>query len=738
LTGLVGREKATDELRACLASARLVTLTGPGGVGKTRLAIQVADALAAEFRDGVWFVDLAALADPALVPQAVAVVLGVEETPDAPLSETLCHVVGGKQMLLVWDNCEHLVEACARLALTLLQYSPRLRLLATSREALGITGETVWRVPALSLPDERPTTSDQRPTLEQLTEAEAVRLFVDRAVLGQPHFVLTEQNAAQVAQVCRQLDGLPLSIELAAAWLKVLTVEQLAERLNDRFGLLTRGPRTAAPRQQTLRATMDWSYALLSEPERTLLRRLAVFTGIFTLAAAEVVCGEGCRVEPDSSASTLHPLPYTLHPDDVLDLLSALVEKSLVAVEETGEAACYRLLETTRAYAWEQLSASGEVESVRERHAEYFLDMAERARPMLRGPHQAAWSHLLEAAHDHLRAALEWWTREDAGEAAAEKSLRMVGALGPFWWLRGYRTEGLRWVEKTLAGSAAPTAARAAALHAGGHLAVEMERGDCARRLLEESRELYRRLGDRAGLALVANTLGNVAVVAGDRATARARFEEALALSGEIGDPWSRARALNSLGKLTQTEGDLTTARAILQECLALQRGIENPLGVAAALNNLGLLSQVQGDLAAARRFHSECLAIDRELGHKPGIAWCHTNLAVTSWSEGDLDAAHRWLARGVTLLLEVGQETAAAHHLRELARLTRERDAGPRGAGQAARLLGAASAIPRGGAPGRTAEPPAEPALRAAWEEGRTTPLEQLLAPIVEPAATD
>src|SRR5262249_13891005 len=338
------------EVRRLLDTARLLPLTGSGGAGKTRLALHVAGDLLARFPEGVWLVELAGLTDPALVPQAVAATLRVREQPNRPVRDTLADYLRPRQLLLLLDNCEHLVQACAALAAELLHAAPGLHVLATSREPLGIVGERAWRVPSLTLPDPR-----RLPPLDQVAEDEAVRLFLDRAVAVLPTFALTPHNAPAVAQVCHRLDGIPLAIELAAARVKVLSVEEITARLVDRFHLLTGGSRTALPRHQTLRAAMDWSHDLLVEPERLVLRRLGVFAGEFTLEAAEGVCG-----------------------DQVLDVLTQLVDKSLVVAEECEGLASYRLLETVRQYAVEKLAEAGEATALRVRHRDWYLDWAER------------------------------------------------------------------------------------------------------------------------------------------------------------------------------------------------------------------------------------------------------------------------------------------------------------------------------------------------------------------------
>ena len=424
LSSFVGREKELAEVKRLLENNRLLTLTGSGGCGKTRLALAAAGELVEGFADGVWLVELASLADASLVPQAVASTLGVREQTGRSPTESLSDYLGSKRVLLVLDNCEHLVEACAELAEALLHSCPELRILATSREALGITGEVAWLVPSLSLPDLR-----RLPAVESLYQYESARLFVERTTAVNPTFALTEQNASAVAQVCYRLDGIPLAIELAAARTKVLTVEQIAVRLDDSFGLLSAGSRTAMPRQRTLHATMDWSHELLPDEERALFRRLAVFAGGFTLEAAESVCsGED------------------LERDEVLDLLSHLVDKSLVVAWEVSGEARYRLLETVQQYAWEKLSEPGETERFRERHAGYYLALAEEAEPELKGAGQVAWLERLEWERDNLRAAMAWLLERGALEEAA----RLGWALWLFWGIRAHFAEGRRWMEQAL------------------------------------------------------------------------------------------------------------------------------------------------------------------------------------------------------------------------------------------------------------------------------------------------
>src|SRR5512141_192403 len=421
-TSFIGREKEKAEIKQAIRAHRLITLTGSGGTGKTRLSLQVAADLLDQFADGVWFVELAPLTDPSLIPQTILSVLETSESQDKTITQALIERVRGKKLLLILDNCEHLIEATAKLVETLLSHAPELKILASSREALGVQGEMAWHVPSMSLPDARHSLS-----LDELSRLEAVRLFTERATLAKPHFQLTKDNASFVTQICYRLDGIPLAIELAAARVRALSVEQIAARLDDRFRLLTGGLRTALPRQQTLRAMIDWSYSLLSELEITLFRRLAVFVGGWTLEAAESVCGE----ERNGS--------------DVLDLITRLVDKSLVFIVESTGSVRYRMLETTRQYAREMLMMSEETRTFRDQHLDYFLKYAETAQPELRGRRQAEWMSLLETEHDNLRAALEWSQNTRPG-----LGLRIAVALIDFWDTRGHITEARHWLDVML------------------------------------------------------------------------------------------------------------------------------------------------------------------------------------------------------------------------------------------------------------------------------------------------
>jgi non-specific serine/threonine protein kinase len=598
LSTFIGRERDITEVKRLLLEDenRLLTLTGSGGCGKTRLALAVAHELVGDFEDGTWWVGLASLSNPTLVPQAVASSLGVREAPDRSLSEVLQEHLRTEDLLLLLDNCEHLIDACAELADTLLRTCPNLKILATSREALSIAGETSWSVPPLSLPDLR-----DLPPVEPLMRYEALRLFVERARAVASSFELTEQNAPAVARVCQRLDGIPLAIELAAARARVLSAEQIAKRLGESFQLLSTESRMADPRQQTLRATVDWSHDLLSEKEKVLFRRLSVFAGGFTLEAAEAVCAGN---SPESA--------------EVLTLMTHLVDKSLVLVAERQGEARYRLLETVRQYGREKLEESGEEAEIRRRHANFFLAFAEQVEPKINSKDRALWLERLEAEHDNFRAALIW-SRE---EVEAETSLRLVGALSWFWYHRENWSEWRGWLDEVLAGQERSgelpgwTEARAKALSGGGFLAWMQGDQFAARSRLEESVSLWREVGDKQGLAQALRFLSGSFESRGDFATARPLAQESVELFREGEDKFGLGITLSRLGITALAQGDHVAAWAALEEGVAICREIEDDWALALALRNLGIGTFRQGDYEQAVTRFKESLDVLRETGN--------------------------------------------------------------------------------------------------------------------------
>ena len=634
LTSFVGREREMAEIEGLLVEGtRLLTLTGSGGCGKTRLALAVATDLVEQFEDGVWWVDLASLSDPDLVPQAVAQALMIREEPGQPLVETLARDLASTELLLVLDNCEHLIEECAALTDALLRSCPKLRVIATSREALGIAGERAWLVPSLSLADPQ-----HLAPLEELARYEAVKLFRERAKAINPTFELSEENAPAVARVCSRLEGMPLAIELAAARVRVLSVEQIASRLDDAFGLLKSESRTADPRQRTLRATIDWSYELLSGEEQTLFQRLCVFAGGFTLEAAEAVCtGEG------------------VEEGEVLDLLSRLVDKSLVLVaERRGEEARYRLLETIRQYGQERLEESGEADEVRGRHAALFLTLAERAEPQLKGREQVAWLERLEREHDNLRAAMRWLL-EEGGEI--EAAVRLAWALWLFWWYHGHHAEGRRFADEMLEKrDALPIDLRAKAIWVRGIMSYGLESIERMNELFEESAALFRRVADdKSGLALALSGIGIAALQTGDMEPATALFEEALKLFREAANKWGVSNVLVDLGMVSLGRRDHERAVQYFEEALTISREIGDRLSGYISLYNLALASRALGEHERAAQLYVEGLKLAVEVGDKANTAYCMEGLAGLISERGEPEQATRLFGASAALLEAVG-----------------------------------------------------------------------------------
>jgi len=703
LTRLIGREHEQGAVEHLLREedVRLLTLMGTGGVGKTRLAVAVAAEALSAYPDGVWLVELAPLAEPGLVPQAVFQALGLREDADRPVLETLCAYLATRQVLLVLDNCEHLVDACAELATGLLRGCLWLRILATSREGLGVAGERLYRVPCLPAPPR-----DHLPLPEELGAYAAVALFVARAQERRSDFNLAADNAGAVAQVSAQLDGLPLAIELAAAWVGSLPVDAIAARLDDRFRLLTRGLRTAVPRQRTLRATLDWSYDLLSEGERLLLDRLSVFTGGCTLDAAEEVCAgdEVARRE----------VPH---------LLAGLVNKSLVLLEEARAQARYRLLETLRQYGLEHLSAAREQVSVQRRHAVYYLALVERANQGDTGSDRLRRLDILERELDNLRAALAWCldtgAQGDGDMPAVEIGLGLAGGLHELWRDHDHCREGLAWLERALAqGAAAPAALRADALGSAGILAGSTNDLARAQTFLADAISLNRDIGDPRSLSLRLAGFGWAAASNGQDAQAAAALEESLALARAAGEPGLIAQALFHdllrivYGDAIERAEQRARAWAVGAECFQLYQG-DRILGALVQLH-LGQIALYDGDYARARAAFVACLPLIRTLGWRSSVAEGLVGLADVARAQGaygeaaDLYAEaltlyrqlgdHRMpayaaiLARLADVALERGDWAAAQTHVAES--LANARETGPDGTAQLARALEAQAAL--------------------------------------------
>jgi len=668
LTDLVGREDERTEVALQLRRARLVTLTGLGGIGKTRLAREVAGEVAGEYADGVWLVALEAIADGSMVAHQISSVLGLKEERGRTPLQSVTEYLRAKRLLLVLDNCEHLLEASAQVADHLLRECGEVRILATSREALGIMGETVWSVPILTVPDTEHLPQGQTTLLRVLRGYESVQLFVERAQAVQKTFDLTGSNARMVAQTCQKLEGIPLAIELAAARVRAMTVEQIASRLDDHLGLLTAGSRTAQARQQTLRATLDWSYDLLTEPERSLLRRLSVFAGGCTLEAAEQVC-VGERVEESH----------------VQNLLSSLVDKSLALFEERDPSeGRYRLLEMVRQYAAEGLQTSGEEEAVKSRHRAWCLTFAEAAEQALATAEQEVWLTRLDNDYGNLRAALDWSLKgEEENEGRRGKSLPyspipllICGALLPFWSTRGYLTEGQAWCKAALKsrGAQERTVARARGLIGAGMMASIQGSYAVGRACFEECLEILRELEHPMGIAAALNCLGNVTSSLGDATAARAYYEESLSLYREIGDRQSIAICLNNLGGEERIQGDYVAARRYYDESLEIRGEIGDRLGIASTLDDLGNLACEQGDYVAARAYLEESLETRRAMGDRQGTASTLNELGNVAFHRSDDIAAHSYLEESLEIHREVGDRPGMAATLYNLGEMAYNR----------------------------------------------------------------
>jgi predicted ATPase len=711
LTSFVGREKEVAAIRDLLSASRLVTLTGTGGGGKTRLALQVASDVVGCYPDGVWFVDLAPLAAEELIPQALLSVLGVHEALGRPPLETLVDRMRTRDALLLLDNCEHLLGTVAGVAEALLRGCPGLSILATSRELLDVAGETPWRVPSLSAPD-----PGSPLTPEELAGYEAVDLFVQRARAVVPSFALTSENADPVAQICRSLDGIPLAIELAAARLRLLTVREIADRLDDRFALLSKGGRTALRRQQTLRALVDWSYELLSQPERILFRRLSVFSGGWRLVAVETICS-GCGLEPG----------------EVLDVLAGLVDKSLVVAEETADGTRYRYLETIRVYALERLADAGEVDDVRRRHAEWYLAWSEAAEPELVSRDQALWLARVETEHDNLRAAIEWAVRT----AQPELELRLVAAVAHFWQLRGYAVEGRTRLADALARDAGtPSAARARALDWLGTLFQNDARIGDARRCLEESAAVATAVGDHRAAVFARRHLGQLLHSISDGEEALGMLRDVLATARAVGDHRATGQVLVWLAGEAWRAGDEVEAERMRAEAYPILETVGDNEAMANWYRLSGMLALHRGRFDEARLLYLESLRLVDSMSFAQAGVASRLSLGNLARIEGNTQEALGWFRRGLVMARDRVGVTWAFHCLRSVAGMWRRMG----DAEDAARLFGAERSARPGNVPfaGRAFYEEDLAALRAtlgdaafetAWAAGARMTLEETIA---------
>ncbi|HET6595330.1 MAG TPA: adenylate/guanylate cyclase domain-containing protein [Anaerolineales bacterium] len=718
LTSFIGRERELQEAKRLLASARLLTLIGPGGTGKTRLSLQLATDQVSEFKDGAWLVELAALSDPAFILSAIASVLELHEVSGVPLLSIVIDYLRAKQLLLVLDNCEHLVEASAQIADQILHACPQLKIIASSREALGIDGETVYRVPSLSLPDS---------TSQPLMEYESTRLFIDRAAKAEPRFHLTDQNAASIVQICQRLDGIPLAIELAAARVKLFTPEQIAERLDDRFKLLTGGSRTALPRQQTLRALIDWSYQSLNEAEQRALRRLSVCSGGWTFEAAEAVAGES----------------------DAMDGLLGLVNKSLVNVEEQDGESRYRFLETIRQYAMEKLLESGEAIEIRDRHLDFFLHSMKQApqrEQKIFGalPDDTEWLDRMEREHGNVRAALEW-----SASNHPEKALRLVYTVGNFWVARDYNLEARRWCQAVLErGNLLPgmEEERAKVYGVLGWSSIGIGDHKTGRDAAETGIALARKVNDAQTIGRLLGLVTLACIFLGDFPAAEQALAEAEVLAREHGFVEQLATVLTTRAQLAFSGyRDIAQAKAYLEEALSLAPTIQNQWAMAMSLFGMGRVAGIMGDLNTARTKFLESAGLANKMGNKRQMYSCYSELAHVLRENGEVDEPLSIYRDLLPKWRDLGHRAAVAHELECIAYILSKKDQTRRavtllGAADQLRKLIASTATPIELAEyekelSALREKIAADEFRKAWEQGQGLTMEEAIALAVENA---
>jgi predicted ATPase/class 3 adenylate cyclase len=686
LTTFIGREKEMSDIKELLIKTHLLTLIGSGGTGKTRIALQSAAEMIDDFENGVWFVDLAPLLQPELLPQTLAEVLDVSEDPKRDLSETISEFIKDKEMLIILDNCEHLIEAVCKLSEKLLQSSLKLKIIATSREALRITGEQTLSILSLSLPD-----PEKDNTLEKLTKFESVRLFLDRAVAVNQNFKVTDANAKVLAGICHHLDGIPLAIELASARVKVLTLEKINERLNDRFKLLTGGERTALPRQQTLKSLIDWSYDLLSEPEKILWRRLAAFSGGWTMDAAEEVCSGAL-----------------INKDDILDLLNNLIEKSIIIFDERKDR--YRMLETIKQYGQEKLKEVSEQDLMKNKHLLYYTELAEFIKPKLIGPELKKELNKLEEDYSNYQSALTWSIEENK----RQEGPRLAVVLCKYWHIRGFIFEGRRWLDSVLQQrddipkpilasilnylgvfdyaqgeyDKAQTELEDAlelrkesgdnksivdGLNVLGLLAYDKGEFDKAQKLHEECLKLQREIGDKLGIAISINNLG---LIFQDRKNvenekyAQSLYNEGLQLFREFGDTRRTATFLHFLGNVFFDKKEFDTAKKYYEESLDLFRELGNTRPIAYSLGSLSNLAKNEGDYLKAKSLFEESLSLTEQIGDKMGMSINLTNLGEIFFYLGDYEKSYSLLKKGLTILLELGNHIFISINVLEFVQL--------------------------------------------------------------------
>ena len=653
LSNFIGREKEIEDIRKLFSGTRLLTLIGFGGTGKTRLSIHIASNLIDEFANGVWFVELAQLSEPTYILQEIASVLSIANDKKRDLFDVVTDFLRAKEVLLILDNCEHLILECARIVEGLLEQCPKLKIVITSRESLRIFGETIYQVPALSLPDIKKDI-----TVDSLTRNESAKLFTDRAIAVRNDFKITDVNARSVAELCFQLDGIPLAIELAAARVKVLPVEKILERLSDRFKLLTGGKRNQLPRQQTLRALIDWSYDLLSEQEKLLCMRLSVFTGGWTLEAAEKVC-------PDDE----------LDESDILDLLGSLTDKSLVKVFESDQNLRHSMLETIKQYGNEKLTESGKKNSIQLNKFNFFYQLAEDSESGLTGTEQREWIKRITSEYDNIRDCLKWSQENDP-----VCFLKMCVALGKFWELRSNFTEGLEYFQKSLERNEnAEPLFKAKAIYWTGFFLINQGKYMEAKKYLNQCLEMFRLLGYQNGVAISLLSLGTLSVFESDYKNLKEVSDESLKVSYLLNNRSYIARNLQNIGLGLMQQSKHNEAREKLEECLSIYREINDSVQLAKAIGNIGALEYLSGNYEKAIAAFEESLRIRNELGDRQGIGIALNNLGSVAYMQKDFERSEQFLEESVEIMKELGDRRVYVTPVNTLGSIANDRGDFPR-----------------------------------------------------------
>ncbi len=637
LTSFIGREKEITDIKDSFSNGRLLTLIGPGGTGKTRLSMQLGADMIDEFVNGVWLVELASLNDPFLLPNVIVETLDLKEEPGKSPEISLLEFLKEKEILLILDNCEHLVDSCSLLTEKLLKYSSRLKIIATSREALRCEGEITHMVFSLSHPE-----PNENITAVQLSQYEAVRLFIERALAVNSGFRVSNENAPALAQICFQLDGIPLAIELAAVRINVLTVEKISEKLDDRFRLLTGGKRTALPRQQTLRALIDWSYDLLSDSEKVFWRRLSVFSGSWTLNDAEEICSD-----------------ELLDKDYILELTNGLAEKSIILyIENSGR---FKMLETIKQYGQEKLFESGEPDKFFTRHLEHYLKLCEGAVPELTGANAKYWLDRFEVEYSNIQFALKWSIENDQ----KEKGNRLAGSLAKLWDMRGYFSEARNWLEKLLMDpdNISP-GIRANSLRLSGMFATQQGENVIAKNYVEESLRIYRELKDKTGIANCLNILGLIDFDTGNYESSKKKLTESLEIRKEAGRNIALSSAMNSIGLLALAQGDYADAESYFSQSLEIAKELKDGMYIAIGLNNLAEIYAVSGEYEKAKTYFEEGLQVDIEIGNKNGICVSLANIGTLALQNKDFETALERFNQGLEISRETGNKMGVLYAL--------------------------------------------------------------------------